>query len=264
MSGGNIVKVIKYQMDGVTALKDFIKANKLILSLEVKERTGTITADQLRMLNRTKDYVKNSPIRPLIDEGMYSQILEDLADNADDKTVKDSIISGWYDKKLEKAPQLVRNGSDWVLLTVRNPIVKGINTATQYSDFVARYAKYHMLMESNTTSHEKAVEIVMDDFINYNKANSKVMEWMNKNGLVMFSKYFTRIQRTISRLAKDKPMTVLVTAGLVDAVYGGLPDPTDSSIYRKDILSITHLNPFSHLENFLEPGLYKFGSNVLG
>ena len=264
LSGGNIVKAVKYQVDGIKALKDFTKASKVILSLEVKESTGTITPDETRLLNRTRDYIKNSPIRPLIDEGMYSQILEDLADNVDDKTVNNSIISDWYDKKLEKAPQLVKNGSDWVLLTVRNPIVKFMNTATQYSDFVARYAKYHMLMESKGASHEQAVEIVMDDFINYNKANSKALEWANKNGLVMFSKYFTRIQRTISRLAKDKPMTVLMTVGLMDGLYGGLPDPTDSSIYRKDLLSITHLNPFSHIENFLEPGLHKFGSNLLG
>lgn len=259
MSGFNPIKAMKLQVEGWKALSAYVEDRKVIHKLEVKAKIGKLTQAETNLLKQKKDFIARSPIAPLIDEGLYTQILEELT--IGDERTQDSVIGGYFDKKLEKAPKLIRNGVDWLLLSPNTPVTKFISQATQFSDFAARYAKYHLLIEKGT-SKEDAIRTVKDDFVNYNAADSRLMQWANNNGLVMFSKYYTRIQRAITHTAKTNPLSFVLTLGLISVFAEDTANVTDSSFLVKSPFNMVHLNPLEHLGTALTPGAIHFTSGL--
>jgi hypothetical protein len=121
----------------------------------------------------------------------------------------------------------------------------------QASDFAARYAQYHLMIEKGVEK-EKAIKIVRDNYINYNKPNSKFLEWANQMGFVMFTKYFVRIQRVIRDYGKNHPAKVLLAFLGQEYVIGDIDDPIDQSALTKDIGNMVY-NPADNLLRVFTP-----------
>lgn len=262
----NPLKVAKYQLKGVEALSKFvtlkeqeIHAKVQFEAAEQKFKVGKISKEELDKarikLERIQNDLKTSDVGPLIDEGFWTQILEEM-----EVEEGSNIVKSFLSSKLEGAPSLVRNGLDWIWLSDTNPVVKFMQTATQYSDFVARYAHYNLMLESGADK-TTAINQVRSMFVNYNKPSNRVVEWANQMGFVMFTKYFTRIQKAIAHLAKGNPIgLILVIMG--QEVYGNAPDPTDSHILTKDLGNLFY-NPVDSLIGAATPGAYLFVKDLM-
>jgi hypothetical protein len=125
-------------------------------------------------------------------------------------------------------------------------------TATQYSDFVARATEYQLLQERGVGKKE-AMEHVMDAFVNYNKPATAFEEYLNNMGLIMFTKYFKRIQRAIAKGFKDKPLNVLIAILGQSALYD-IDDIYDQNMLTRSYGNIG-INPFEHIERAFIPSL---------
>ena len=91
-----------------------------------------------------------------------------------------------------------------------------------------------MLVQKGVDKDVAAKE-VRDAFVNYNKPNSRAVEWANQMGLVMFTKYFTRIQKAVKHQARNHPLKLLLAIAAQEWVIGDVEDITDQSILTKDI-----------------------------
>ena len=91
-----------------------------------------------------------------------------------------------------------------------------MHKATQLSDFMARYALYQhtTTRKKDTLSKADALQLAADSFINYDVPLPKGMQYLDHMGLIMFTKYFMRIQRVLVKLAMDKPGRVLAMVAL--------------------------------------------------
>ena len=74
---------------------------------------------------------------------------------------------------------------------------------------------------------------------------------MNDMGLVMFTKYFVRIQRVIRKSVIDHPISFLL-AVLGQAAIMDVDDVHDQSIFTKDLTNIFH-GPIDTLIGALYP-----------
>ena len=100
-----------------------------------------------------------------------------------------------------------------------------MNLVVQYSDLVAR-ATQNDLLKAKGVSHAERMNIIMDDFVNYNKPASSFEEYLNQMGLVMFTKYMKRIQRALKNFVNKKPLNAFLTVAGQEMFYD-IDDVTD-------------------------------------
>lgn len=247
-NGMSPLKVAKLQMEGVRELNDFLSKSKERIRLSSLIEAGKGTEEMKRRVTALANDLETSPAKKLIDEGFYSTIVEDV--NIDEFRAQ-SRIEKAIDDKLEHLPQLVQDGLNLMFITEKTKLYKALNMATQYSDFVARYAHYH-LMKSKGIREEVAIKTIRDAYINYNKPNSRMIEYMNQIGLLMFTKYFTRIQKAIKAEFKSNPLRSTLEV-LLHANVAGMPDDImDQSMFVKHYGALLH-SPFDNMMQFMMP-----------
>ena len=247
MTGHSPLEIAKLQMQGVRDLNEYIGIMKQIVQLEAKVAAKKATKVDVAKIARLKGHLKSNPAHDLIDEGFYTTIIEELGL---DEFKTSNRLTELVDEKL-KNYGILKDGVHWLYLSERTPVFKAMNMATQYSDFVARYAQYHLMVRKGV-SKTKAAKTVRDAFINYNKPNSRAVEWANQMGLIMFTKYFTRIQKAIKAGAKDHPLKMLMAILGQEWIVGDLEDITDQSMMTKDLGNIFY-SPLDTLMRIINP-----------
>lgn len=236
MTGYSPVKVAKLQLDGVRELNEFIKDMRELVQLEYKIAAGRATDKEKLRAKSLKADTASSSVRELIDEGFYMSIVDDVSLQ---EFEAHNNVTDFIDRKLKRYPAFVQDGINLIYMNAGTKAFKFMNTATQYSDFVARYAQYHLMMK-NGAKKEDAIKVVRDAFINYNKPNSRFVEWLNQMGFVMFTKYFTRIQKALGSTAKNHPLKVLLAILGQEYVLGNIDDVYDQSIVSKHYGAVFH------------------------
>jgi len=199
--------------------------------------------------------MQDNPIIPLIQEGLYQTIAEDV--NMEDDN---NAIVNWMEKKLDESiigdNKKLKEVVNTVFLTRRSAVGEMLLNVTQESDFHFRAATYWYMVE-NGTSKKKALREVTDNFVNYNKViNSKFVQWMDRMGPEAFWKYFSNIQRINLKLIKNNTTRVALDAA--GKHWLGIPaDTLDSSaLYGWS----KRLNPFNWADNFTS--LLEGGMNI--
>lgn len=256
MSFNNPVKVARLQMQGVRDLNRWINDNKELLELQGLRDAGRGNAKMDRQITALENSIATNPATVLVDEGFYTTILEELEGSSEYDT---NTVSKYASKVLEKAPKLIRNGAELLYLADSTKVMQFMNAATQYSDFVARYAQYTMLIEKGE-SKEAAAKEVRDAYVNYNKPNSRALEWANQMGFVMFTKYFTRIQKAIKYQARKHPLTVIAALLAQEWVIGDVDDITDQSMFTKDLGNIF----YSPMDSFMRAATPMWDDAITG
>ncbi len=267
---------VRLQLQGSKDLTQYMNWHKeaeLLKDAEASGNTRELDTSRIEMLEAR---MKDSAAAPLMDAGLFQAIVEDA--NIEDMETSGKITKK-VDKTLDNAPTFVKTGLNWLFLTERTNFFKGMTKFTQYSDFVGRYALYHgtnsklkrklqavkqgdlkagvhsgMKMTKATTPediHEHVLQLVTDVFINYSVPNSKVLEYANKMGLVMFTKYIQRIQRVLKAGAINHPANFALALAGQDMFYD-VSDIGEQSYITKD-MSYMIKNPIDNLMTAITP-----------
>lgn len=248
MSGFNPMTVAKVQLQGIKELTDFIESNKKLIRLQGMIDAGRGTKQIENEANALRNRLENSSVKELMDEGFYMTIVEELGIEEFNTSNK---ITEFIDNKTKNLPSFVNDGIHMLYISDKTKLFKSINMATQYSDFVARYAQYHLMLKKGADK-EKAIKVVRDAFINYNKPNSRLVEYFNQMGFLMFTKYFTRIQKAIKYHSKEHPMKVLLAVLGQEIVIGDIDDMYDQSLFVKDLGNLGY-DPLGHIIRAITP-----------
>lgn len=247
-SGNNPVKVIARTISNAKALVDFLDTKKELNRIEFKRRIGTATKSELARISMLEGKLEHNPVKPLIDKGMYQAIIEEL----DMKNMEGAgeLIRLIQDTKTgQRIPKWMKKAATHAFMEKGSFIYDFMYTLTSYSDFVSRATEYQLRMEKKGVPTEweysinkdgkrvkkkthawmKYEEGVTNDvwhaFINYDKPQSKIEQYANDIGVVMFTKYAKRIQHFITKTAIQNPMGVMMTLfglhsfGFIETIY---------------------------------------------
>lgn len=247
MTGNSIQDIFKLKYQGVKELKKYVDGLNESIELEAKKDSDVATAKDIRRLNEIKNNLELSPVKDLVDAGFYTTIIEE----AEQDRVSGTYFRKLAKRKLKNVPKVFSDGVDLLYITERTKLYKFVEKSIQASDFAARYAQYHLMLEKGVKK-DKAVQIVRDNYVNYNKPNSKFVEWANQMGFVMFTKYFTRIQRVIRDYGKNHPSKVLLAVLVQEYLLGDIDDITDQSPLTKDMGNLFY-NPFDNMMRVFTP-----------
>lgn len=245
MTGHSFRDIVNLKLQGVRELNLYMESVKKGIQYETKDRAGILTKAEQREWMALKNKMASSPVKDLVSEGFYTTINEEL-----DTTASKGWLEKTLNKKMERVPKVVSTGVDILYITNRTPVFKAMERAVQASDFAARYAQYHLMLEKGVKP-AAAIKNVRDNFIDYNKPDSRLVEWANKMGFVMFTKYFTRIQRVLGKYGKEHPSKVLLAILGQDLVYE-LDTIDDQSILTKNLGGLFY-TPSDAVSNVLTP-----------
>lgn len=245
------LEAAKIELSGLT--KDYA-TNKFTTSEAVayKEKVKHLK-DKITMLTSE---MEKSEVKELFDVGMYQAVIEDVNMY---KLGDSNKISDGMDKLLKKTPTIVRTPLQILYLSKETAWYKANQEVLQLSDLVARdvmnrkqkwiekeqangnkplplaYRKLvGRMSERDKTRALKGEEReqffriaersrhinLLHSFVNYTLPNGKGEEYLNRIGVLMFTKYFKRIQHVIADASLRHPIrstiTLAATAFLLD------------------------------------------------
>jgi hypothetical protein len=234
VSPAAVVKGHHAAMKGYWAYR---KDSKELFELQHQVNTGAfkpgITASEAsHKIVRLQDSLNRNPIRPLIDAGLMPTIVEDV-DADDDIYSYKSRFKRYTEGVSSKINPHVRKVAGEVLMLEGSSAFEVASYMTQVSDFMARYTLYqHKTTGKNAMSHEEAIQMASDAFINYDIPTHRSVQYANDSGMIMFSKYYIRIQKMLARIYRESPGKVMAMIA-VEHALGDQPTVLDSSMITR-------------------------------
>jgi len=204
---------------------------------------------EVSRLNREKNIalkeMEQNPMHTFMEAGLMSTIVEDIGVNTEDTGFKSDL-----DKKIEElegyVPEQVRTAFEWVVMSPGTPLHDFMKHSTQFSDLAAKYSLANHVMKDGT-SMKDAITLAQDNFINYDVPTGKGIDYMNRMGLFMFTKFFIRFQQVLmNRLDQKAGSTIAQHVGM--EYFTGLSGVLDP-------LAITRLG-----NSPLEAGIFNYGN----
>ena len=210
---------------------DYRKDSKRLLQLQQAVEIGYFANNDAANAEilEIQDRLVRNPIKPLVDAGLMPTIVEDVEVDDGRYTYK-AQLARKVEKFTDKVPSLLRTLGKQVYMTHDTATYKFLSQTTQLSDLVARYALYEHVTtrRKDPLSKADALRLAEDSFVNYDLPSHRTLQYLNDMGIVMFTKYYLRIQKVIMRLVREKPARGLMLAAIGN-MWQGLDSIMDSS-----------------------------------
>ena len=243
-------QILKDTHDSIKGGMQYRKDITLYEQLRERLYAGVGNANEIKtQMDMLENRLANNPVKDFIDMGMLAGIVEDT----EGSTNSFSYTSGLrkkFDKQYNSLPNLVRKGVETAFVTPSTPLYQFLHSGAQYSDFSAKYTMYKFY-KAKGKSHESALQMAQDNFINYDVPTSQVLQYANDMGILMFTKYNIRIQKALFALLAKRPASALAQFALMNGSHMMPPaiDPIVFNEYGNPIKS----GAFSLFKNLDQP-----------
>lgn len=246
VSGVPLNSIRKYHAVATEKLLEYERNNNELFRLQMQILPGSLAKDIPGMeakIAKLKDAIARNPIKPLIDAGLMTSIIEDVSEDDDSYGYK-SQFNRWVENKTSKLPASMLAAGRTLYMAHDTKMYQSLSQITKMSDFVARYTLYQHLIErkANPLSHEDAIQQAKDSFINYDVPMHKALQYTDDMGITMFTKYFLRIQRVLYKQVRENPGRVLVNV-MLSHYLDWLPSVMDASVWHHLGNNPGHLGP---------------------
>lgn len=231
--------IVKNHGIAATAAIAYIKDKEQLANLEaeVEFQHGNTRGHSFKIA-QLQNKISNSPVKELMDAGVYSAIVEDIG-AVDKKFTK----AGNLDKALEpikanKVGGKVVKAAELVMLGHETKAYEILRNTAQLSDFVARFT-LHEFNKANGMESQASIDMIVDTFIDYDLPTHKATQYLNDIGFVMFTKYFLRTQRVILHIMKNNPGATLMNL-MIQSYFGDVSDIMDSNMLEANYSAKTN------------------------
>ena len=211
--------IIKDSIMSIRAGLQYRKDMANLLAAQQKQRAGVGDFNKLEQeILGLQDSLSRNPLASFIEEGMMPTIVEDVDPDTNHYSYK-SKLQKKVDEYTSEVPQSVKTAAKWAFVSPDTPLYKLLNNATQFSDFSSKYVmyKYYTQKAKEKLSHDDALKIASDNFINYDVPTSRGLQYLNDMGVVMFTKYNIRIQKALFQLLKKRPAAAMAQAMFINS-----------------------------------------------
>ena len=254
--GVPIKYLVNKHKEAIDAIIQYNDLHNKVLKLKAKKAMGTITTNEEYKL---KSYVKaldNNIMKKFMDKGLYVPSIEEFHLDEDTQNQLEMVIN----KHKDKIPPLVLQGLENLYLTDKTAYFKAVVNIIQYSDLIARYAYYDYLDKTTSMSDEEKLKITVDMFVNYENPEGRILTYLNKTGLVLFTKFLHRITRVLKAGIFKKPVSFLAITEVAEEL--GIDNIMEASPMEKNYDYIFH-SPLENLKEVLDPPVYDMAKKFL-
>jgi len=264
VKGVNTQNIAKYQSEAVIELDKYSKAvSRRDIVKRIIASDKALTKIKLKKLQvelaRLETDISENVVSELLDEGIFQSIIEDVNFEEDIYSSKAKLGDKVQQIANRYLPDFATSTYKHLYLTQDTKPYQLLLKATQVSDFMARYALYRTRIsaipkrlktkEAKENYRRQILNEIIETFVNYDVPTSREMQWVNDVGLLMFTKFYFRIQKIIFKQFKEKPASALSIL-LLDDLFGNMDDITDTSIFYMGLFNRFN-TPFDILDQTL-------------
>lgn len=238
LMGVNPQAIIKGHVTAFKGAWAYKKDSTKMAELAMYKATGYtghgLTAAELdNQITRLQDSINRNPIKPLLDAGLMPTIVEDIEAD-DDQYSYLSRGNKYVKEQTDKLNPNISKLGGFLLMAEGSKPYQIMSYATQISDFLARFVLYeHLTTKRDAMTHEEATQRASDAFINYDVPTHRKLQYANDSGLVMFTKYYLRIQKMLVRIYREHPGRVMAMIAAEKFLIGAQPTVLDSSMMNR-------------------------------
>ena len=279
-SESNIFEILSRYMTNTQATYKYLKESKeaslLTFDLEklkgIKNPSDDVLAKIKKLeqrINLLESSMDNSVIAPLMNNDMFTNIVEDLSalDQEDIADLTTKLANNTY---IKNTPGLVKNAFANIYMLRGTLLFEMMSHVNQMADFVARATEYQIQMKKykgdKKTERYKAYEKqvlnwVWEAFINYHRPIHRMEAYANDIGLLKYTKYIRGSQAVMLRMLKNNPFGVVIQM-IRQSIFktAGLPETENiftGNLFNKNWSNVV-ATPIENAENVLMPGLGHF------
>lgn len=238
LSGVNPAAIIKGHVTAFKGAWSYKQDSRKLAELVMYKQTGYTghgisIADMDYQIAKLQDNINRNPIKPLLDAGLMPTIVEDIEEDDDQYSYKSRGVKYVKEKTDALNPNISKLGG-FLLMAEGTKPYQIMSYATQISDFLARFVLYeHLTTKRNPMTHEEAVQRTSEAFVNYDVPTHRKLQYANDSGLVMFTKYYLRIQKMLVRIYREHPGRVMAMIAAEKFLIGAQPTVLDSSMMNR-------------------------------
>ena len=229
MHGINPVQMTKDMAFAYTEGKRYSTWKSRINQINVELAMNRDKGSEVTLLKQEKmqleNRMKKSKLHKYMEAGMMSTIVEDV-DGLNSETNYMTDFQEKVDKFTSKIPEPIKVTSNFIMMGKTSSVFQFLADATQFSDFGAKYALAEHLLNKGK-SFDEAVTEAQTNFVNFDVPTNVGLDYMNKMGLFMFTKFFLRFQKVLTKLIRDKPASLITQHLMAENLLGtaGVLDP---------------------------------------
>jgi hypothetical protein len=209
-----LVEGLKYQAHAKELGELKIKLNNL------RQTPGHNQAEAKEIeykINRLEDKIHKNPTTRFIEAGGMPTVVDDI-----DTDVTQSDYPGRLERTFAPLKPFIDklgvtykdkeyNVGKILFMTADTQGYKLMNNSVKLTDYIARYVLHEHYTKTQGMDHKKAMESVIDEFVNFSLPTHRMVEYLNEVGLLWFTKFGLRILKPIKNAAVDKPFDFLLT-----------------------------------------------------
>jgi hypothetical protein len=210
-------------------------------------------------INTLKQMINSNPVRAIVEEGAFQQIVEDVDIHDSDNK---NIVSTNLMKLMKYVPKRLRPIVEEMYAVKGSNVRESANKITIYSDFLFRYAQYHWLTKDaakinknnskDLLTHDEAIKKIMETYIDYDVPTSRLLQYTNDIALTPFTKFYMRVQRVYWKLLKSNPSNVALELAF-EEIVGNTEDIGDSFFINKSPFSKIRFDFEGEIEELMNP-----------
>lgn len=208
-------------VEGLKEVERYRTEAKEASQLHITLKTHRVPKSDSRWkrFQKLKNSLAANPVAPLINNGFFMAIAEDL-DSTNEQGYLKRIEKKWEKSAVaEHTPQLLQNIIKEAFMTESTDTHKALRRAVQVSDFISRYALYEYRKEQGNTNKLDLIHEIDQTFINYNVPMLKSLQYLDSVGATQFSRFWLRSHRVALRLLRENPAN-LATGYAIEQITG--------------------------------------------
>ena len=222
--GVPIKDIIRNTRIGIAESKRYTENRVKISELYAQLRDPNITQSKRNTLTaqikQLSDFIKNSPINPLVEAGMFSNI-SSAAGYEQQGLDKDFTIRSRLKEKFGLTQFFEDYDASSFGKFMNNLLIReGADTyafmekSLEYGDFVAKFVLYDFLTKQRGLKPQAALDIALEEFVNYSMNRGAGFDYANTMGLTWFFSYATGIQKVIWKMLRRNLLRTSAVYGL--------------------------------------------------
>lgn len=209
---------------GIAEAKKYTNNRIKLAELYVQMRDPSLSTNKRNILEaqvkHLSDALNNSPIHPLVEAGMFSNI-SSAAGYEQQGLDKDFTFRNTFKQKLGIEELMEDFDNSGIGRAVNNILIsEGSDTfafmekSLDYGDFVAKFVLYDHLTKDKGLTSKEALSITLEEFVNYSMNRGALFDYANAMGLTWFMSYATGIQKVIWKMARRQTRRTAAVYGL--------------------------------------------------
>ena len=251
LRGVNPVNVIKDSIRIWKQGRDYVELENELNDLRVKYQTAKDKTQIEKEMRDIYTRMEKHPLSVYFKQGLMSSIVEDV--KIEDKDTYGSSWEEMLDESIDKyVPEKVKDAVDFFMMNRGSPLHNMMSHATQFSDFSAKVILIEHLKKQGMTD-KQAIAEAQDVFINFDIPTGAKMDYANRMGLIMFTKFYIRFQKVMLRALGRTPASTVLQHILVEHFtdQGGILDPFVFNRLGGNPIDLAPLSIFSASDDIL-------------